>query len=82
MHRRTFIQSALALAAAPFAAPAVGRLFRGEAAPMPNDTSGAAQQQAAQKLDKPKAEWRKLLTENLDNAKVSSGPRGRQKTGR
>ncbi len=25
--------------------------------------------------------WRKLLTENLDNAKVSSGPRGRQNTG-
>lgn len=63
MHRRTFIQSALALAAAPLAAPAVLRLVRGDTVPMPNDTAGGAQQQAAQKLEKPKAEWRKLLTE-------------------
>jgi len=61
MHRRTFIQSALALAAAPLAAHALTRLADGETAPMPNDTAGAAQQ-PAQKLDKPKSEWRKLLT--------------------
>ena len=62
MHRRTFIQSALALAAAPFAVPALTRLADGETPTMPNETAGTPQQ-AVQKLDKPKAEWRKLLTE-------------------
>jgi peptide-methionine (R)-S-oxide reductase len=60
MHRRTFIQSALALAATPLAVPALSRLADGETPTMPNETVGTAQQ-AVQKLDKPKSEWRKLL---------------------
>jgi peptide-methionine (R)-S-oxide reductase len=60
MHRRTFIQSAIALAAVPLVGP-VAALAR-DGASMPNDAADL-QQQAIQKLDKPKAEWRRLLND-------------------
>ena len=61
MHRRMFIQSALALAAAPLAVPALSRLADGETSPMPNDAATTSPAQAVQKLEKPKSEWRTLL---------------------
>ncbi len=62
MDRSSFIQSALALAAVPVVGPALARFGDGENVTMPNDVSSATQQ-TVQKLDKPKAEWRKLLNE-------------------
>ena len=60
MHRRTFIQSALALAAVPLVRPALALAGLREAETiMPNETEQAAQ--GFPKLTKPKSEWRKLL---------------------
>ena len=59
MHRRTLIQSALALAAVPFVRPALALVDDGNGTmTTPSETDA---QQGFQKLDKPKAEWRKLL---------------------
>ena len=60
MQRRAFIQSALALAALPAARPLLALADAGGGAhTMPNDIDTT--QQGFPKLDKPKAEWRKLL---------------------
>ncbi|CAA9309256.1 MAG: Peptide-methionine (R)-S-oxide reductase MsrB [uncultured Gemmatimonadaceae bacterium] len=60
MHRRTFIQSALALAAVPLVRPALALAGTGETTlTTTHEAEGAAQ--GFPKLNKPKAEWRKLL---------------------
>jgi peptide-methionine (R)-S-oxide reductase len=61
MHRRSFIQSALALAAVPLARPVLALAGIGAHATSSGDAG--ALQQGVQKLTKPKAEWRWLLTE-------------------
>ena len=61
MHRRTFIQSALALAALPLVRPVRDLVDHGEHMMMPGNAG--ARPQDVQRLDKPKAEWRRLLSE-------------------
>ena len=61
MHRRSFIQSALALAALPLARPVLALAGDGAHVTTPGDAG--ALEQGVQPLKKPKAEWRRLLTE-------------------